>query len=844
MTLKKIIIWAYFIIALLMTLLVASIYFFTQQKIESEYQRNMLSMIETITSSISNETNGLTQWVEAVANDQSVINSFQAGKNQRDAKAREFENQIAGLLRLRLLVPGVSQTDDSQKPHLGYADLELVQNAQSENPQPIIIQIKLPDAHIAIARAVYKDEQLIGTVLASFSTERIKQFIKTLSQQDGTIALFQENNSLSKSGDTAQMESDPSGTIAITGTPWNIRYWTAVPIDYSEILYLGVALLISLFILGLLSVWASKKLHALFANDVTELKKIISDTAQAKKGDTYEFNFSMFYDLTKHSRLLNIRDVTGGAASIEVEITTEEEEEKKLADRADELLRDLDHQFEKADALIDDLDNEDFDLNIKSTEDTGQSAEIEVLPATAVEIPISLPLGTGITGMIDKTLNADYLKNLGRAFGTEVLQAGMTNIVIGVGGSKSSSKAVKVVSSGLLTAGCKVLNLKRVASPVVAFATQFPKDSVGMVVSDSFLPENTCKLKFLYSGRYVSAQLLERINARMSSGDYIEGLGVSATSDTNPEADYIGAIVEDIHIHCNMKVAVVSASKSIRELAGTLFKALGCDVVSIAEPNVPDANTNTDVFDPRKPAHLQQLCETVKAEQADLGIAYDTEGTGLAIVDSSGHIIWSDRVMMVLAADVLQTFPGADILFDSDGLSALAKTVTQYGGKLQAHSTGEDAFSILAINNMPLAGNMNGQFVFADRWLHYPDALYTSARLLEILSVDDESSEEVFSTLPDYTGAQPFFSAINEINALGLLEKWEQKLMQSQGTSLSTDDGLRIEVVNIGWMVVRYEKQQGGLVFRFQATSDEGLQTLMKSFKKLVPNNSGLKLPF
>jgi phosphomannomutase/phosphoglucomutase len=271
---------------------------------------------------------------------------------------------------------------------------------------------------------------------------------------------------------------------------------------------------------------------------------------------------------------------------------------------------------------------------------------------------------------------------------------------------------------------------------------------------------------------------------------------------------------------------------------------LGCDVVSIAEPNVSGVTTNTDLFDHRNPVHLQQLCETVKAKQADLGIAYDTEGTGLAIVDSSGHIIWSDRVMMVLAADVLQTFPGADILFDSDGLSALAKTVTQYGGKLQAHSTGEDTFSILAINNMPLAGNMNGQFVFADRWLHYPDALYTSARLLEILSVDDESSEEVFSTLPDYTGAQPFFSAINEINALGLLEKWEQKLMQSQGTSVSTDDGLRIEVANIGWMVVRYEKQQGGLVFRFQSASDEGLQTLMKSFKNLVPKNAGLKLPF
>lgn len=837
MTLKKIIIWAYCVIALLMTTLVAGIYFLSQQQIENHYQQNLVSMIETIAGSISRETQGLTQWVDAVASEESVVDALNAGEQQRYAKALEFEGQIPGLLRLRLLSPEVNQPDESLKPHLGYADLELIQTAKSANPQPVIIQMNLPDAHIGIARAVYEDEQLIGTVLASFSTRRIKQYLQTLSQQAGEIALFQENQSLNKTDDPALTNSIPSGTIAIKGVSWELRYWTAAT-DFSDILYILAALLITLLILGWLSRWALRKLNIQFENDVAVLKTLISNTAIGVKENIYEFNFPIFSDLVKHARLLNIREVAGGKQSIEVSITAEEAKERKLAERSNELLQDLDKHFTQS-------DHDELHLGLKSeTESNTQSGEMEVLPDHDGEFPTTLPLTSGLTGIIDKELTTGYLRNLGRAFGTELLQAGMTKIFVGADSSKSSKQAMQGIISGLLTTGCKLLDLKYSAGPVVAFSTQFPKESLGLFVSRGYLPEQSCKVKFLYNGGYISAELLERVNRRIESADYLDGLGVSSASDNNPETEYLSAIVEDIHIHCVMKIAIVSASKTISDLAENLFKALGCEVINIGEPKQSRDDTSDQLFDPRNPSHLQQLSKTVKSKQAELGIAFDAEGAGFSVIDSSGHVIWSDRVMMVFAADVLQTFPGADILFDSDYLSALAKTVTQYSGKLVTHSSGEDAFSQLAATNMPLAGNINGQFVFADRWLQSPDALYASARLLEILSSDDQSSHEVFSALPDYVGTHPLFSAIAEKDALQLLEKWKNKLMQTQNISVSTDNGLRIDVKKIGWVVVRYEKQQGGLVFRFQAQSDQALQKLMKSFNKFVPKNADFTLPF
>ncbi len=839
MTLKKVIIKAYVVVSVLMLFLVFGIYFVSQYHIKSQRDQNFHTMIATIASSVSNETQALTQWIDALAVNPVVVSTFNFDEKQRKQKLLELEGQTSGLLRLRMLKPGVNQPDDSQSPRLGYADLELIQTAQSENPHPVIVQLKTPDAHIAVARAVYQDEHIVGTLLASFSTDRIKKHVSTLSQQDGTIALFQEQQSLSNSGDSALLEVEPNGTLPIVGTSWEIRYWSSTQINYQELLYVTGALVATLILLALFSMKIFRKLTNQFEEDIKILKQAVSDVAEGVSSNGYELNFSMFSELIKHNRLLNIRDVTNGKNTIEVGLTSEEEEEKKLAERGDALLNDLDQQFEKADAMIGDLENEDFGLGGKP--DAGNNDSFEVTQSTAVNIPVSLPLTTGISGDVGKKFNREYVKSLGCALGTELLEAGMTKIVVGSGHSKSTEKAAQDIFSGLLTAGCKLLDLKQVASPVVAFSTQFPKESVGVIVSNSFLPANVCKLKFIYNGGYVSAEFLKKVLKRQKSGSFIEGLGVSGSSDTNSEAEYIGAIVEDIHIHCNMKVAVVSESKSILDLAGNLFKALGCDVVSLAEPGLTNTNES---FDLRNPSHLSQLCSSVKSEQADLGIAYDTEGTNLAIVDSSGHIIWADRVMMVLTADVLQTFPGADVLFDNDCISELAKTVTKYSGKLLCHGVDEGVFSHLTTSNMPLAGNINGQFVFSDRWLQFPDALYATARLLEILSAEDETSHEIFSGLPDYLASQPFYSEIGEQVANSLLDKWSRKFTDSGSAVTASVDGFRVDAANIGWVIVRYEKRLSRLVFRFQATTQDGLQKLMKSFKKLVPKDSSLTLPF
>ena len=48
----------------------------------------------------------------------------------------------------------------------------------------------------------------------------------------------------------------------------------------------------------------------------------------------------------------------------------------------------------------------------------------------------------------------------------------------------------------------------------------------------------------------------------------------------------------------------------------------------------------------------------------DLGIALDGDGDRIGVIDSEGEVLWGDQLMVVWAADVLATNPGATIIAD------------------------------------------------------------------------------------------------------------------------------------------------------------------------------------
>jgi phosphoglucosamine mutase len=92
------------------------------------------------------------------------------------------------------------------------------------------------------------------------------------------------------------------------------------------------------------------------------------------------------------------------------------------------------------------------------------------------------------------------------------------------------------------------------------------------------------------------------------------------------------------------RLVIDCANGSLSGIAGEFLTAMGADVRAIhCEPNGRNINLNCGAL------HLEQLCQTVVAEGADLGVAFDGDADRAMIVDRSGTVHDGDDMLYLLA---------------------------------------------------------------------------------------------------------------------------------------------------------------------------------------------------
>ena len=214
-------------------------------------------------------------------------------------------------------------------------------------------------------------------------------------------------------------------------------------------------------------------------------------------------------------------------------------------------------------------------------------------------------------------------------------------------------------------------------------------------------------------------------------------------------------------------------------------------------------------------------------------MAFDGDGDRLGVVDASGNIIWPDRQMMLYAADVLSRQSGADIIFDVKCSKNLAKEISRHGGKPVMAKTGHSLIKAkMKETNAELAGEMSGHIFFKERWFGFDDALYTAARLVEILSAEFRSTTEIFAELPDSISTPELNVTMEEGENFTFIEEM-QAVADFDDAKVIDIDGMRVEFID-GWGLVRASNTTPSLVLRFEADSEEALERIKGNFKDVM----------
>lgn len=445
-----------------------------------------------------------------------------------------------------------------------------------------------------------------------------------------------------------------------------------------------------------------------------------------------------------------------------------------------------------------------------------------------------------IRGIVDETLTPNIVYAIGKSLGSEAKKLNQKTFAVARDGRLSGPLLLQSLIDGILSTGIDVVNVGRVPTPVLYFATYFLNTRCGVMLTGSHNPPNYNGLKMVLDDTTLSGDTIQALKQRVLNNDFEYGEGSYSEVDVSDE--YIKQIVDDIKLDKPLKIAVDAGNGVAGELAPKLFRALGCEVTELfceIDGNFPNHHP-----DPSQPDTLVDLIKTVTNEKSDVGFGFDGDGDRLGVIAPSGEIIWPDRQMILYARDILERNPGAEIIYDIKCSVNLGKAISEAGGKPLMWKTGHSLVKAkLKETGAPLAGEMSGHIFFKERWYGFDDALYTGARLLEIMAKSELSTNEIFSSLPDTVNTPELKLEMNEGEHFLFMDKLIANA-NFEGAKITDIDGIRADFEN-AWGLVRASNTTPCLVIRFEGNTQESMSEVQEKFRALFMSlDNTLDLPF
>jgi len=768
---------------------------------EQQRQEALQDAARSVAANISREMSRETQALTNLFDEEQLAELLLSeDATARAAKEAEIAARHEAVLLARLVKAGTRAPDSSSKPPLGYAAIEMLAESEKTGKAPLaeVLLFGSDNQHILTVWRINAGGKLVGHLVLALDVSLLPALMSRGSIPDGYAELAQSSGGgkplvLARGGDRSVRQGPAAVRVKVQGTPWRVAFWAGGRLAPPEpIIDLpdwaipagggGVIVIIVLVV-------------------------VLRHRAQARAGAAAE----------EAEREKKLEAAATQAAAKAAAMTVAGAGQ---ADSADGV--------EAAYAALD--------------ETPAQGGIVVEEEAGAMDMPAEIFRAYDIRGIVEEGLTAEVVSQIGRAIGAEAYDRGQQTIVVGRDGRNSGPELQNALVQGLRAAGRDVIDVGRVPTPVLYFATHYLNTGSGVMVTGSHNPPEYNGLKIMLGGDTLFGDDIQDLRKRAEGGEFPSGKGNLQSIEVVDE--YVRRVCEDVPVALgnSFRVVVDCGNGVAGEVAPKLLRALGHDVVELyceVDGNFPNHHP-----DPSDPANLTYLIGTVKQEKADLGFAFDGDGDRLGVVDPDGRIIWPDMQMMLFAKDVLGKNPGADIVFDVKCSNRLAKVIKQLGGKPVMWRTGHSYIkSKLKESGAPLAGEMSGHIFFQDRWYGFDDAIYSAARMLEILMAFKKSPAQVFSRLPTGVSTPELRAEMKEGEQVPLVEK----LVEAEGFAngkRTTIDGLRVDFAD-GWGLVRASNTTPSLVMRFEADNEEALARIQGEFKDAVmaldPN---LKLPF
>lgn len=446
-----------------------------------------------------------------------------------------------------------------------------------------------------------------------------------------------------------------------------------------------------------------------------------------------------------------------------------------------------------------------------------------------------------IRGIAGEDLTEENARLIGQAIGYLAMHFGHPEMLFARDGRISSPILAESLQAGILDSGCHIIDLGTVPTPLLYYATHTTECSAGVMLTASHNPAHYNGIKMV---RHRASLSPEQIQAVREQTLFLARHPEKVRPADQPRgkirqrdivSDYLRRIRQDIPLARPLKLVIDCANAVPGLIAPELYRALGCNVTELycdldgSFPNHPP--------DPTIASNLKTLCERVKSENADLGIALDGDGDRVVIVSETGEILDTDRLMMLFVQDILPRYrnkpQAANVVFDVKCSNLLASEIEKLGGVPVMSKSGHSFMKVKMFESQAVIGGEFSAHIFIkDRWYGHDDGLYAGARFMELLARSGQGVSALMKSLPNSVHTPELRIEVEEAVKFSLMTRIAEAA-DFNDAEINLLDGIRADFQD-GWGLIRASNTTPALLLRFEAASEVALQRIQTTFQELL----------
>ncbi|AFM06868.3 phosphomannomutase/phosphoglucomutase [Corynebacterium pseudotuberculosis] len=434
-----------------------------------------------------------------------------------------------------------------------------------------------------------------------------------------------------------------------------------------------------------------------------------------------------------------------------------------------------------------------------------------------------------VRGVVGVDIDADFIREVGSAFGHLMRNEGATKVAVGHDMRPSSPELTQAFADGLTAQGVDVVALGLTSTDQLYYASGV-MDCPGAMFTASHNPAEYNGIKMCRSGARPVGQetglgaIIDMLVEGVPAYDGKPG----AITQKDTLADYGSFLRElvDLSGIRPLVVAVDAANGMGGHTVPEVFAGLPLDVKPLYfELDGTFPNHEANPLDPKNLVDLQKFTPEVKA---DIGLAFDGDADRCFVVDENGDPVSPSAICAIVAERYLAQRPGSTIIHNLITSKTVPEVIAENGGVAVRTRVGHSFIKAqMAEHGAAFGGEHSAHYYFSE-FFNADSGILAAMHVLAALGGQDKPLSELMKEYSRY-------AASGEINSR--LASAEEQAERTQAVldafadrteSVDRLDGVTVELQGTkAWFNVRASNTEPLLRLNVEAPTAEEVDALV-----------------